>query len=271
MKRPFRKRKQTHTVEIQNDKIIFTLALDGVQEYLTYDPVLYEILKMERLKPFRNDGRLRVSVRENGTDFKFYIYDLARACYDGKIKTESFIKDLQSFYDYKNNEDMDVDHLDSNVHNNTKGNLAVMDSGLNRRKSAITAHFKPPFYLNSAYCNGEFRIQLINIADNEFIENLLKQAGINCKIEGTVPTGMHFRCATAEDYVDCLRYLAESRFSWCQSDATPKKHHTANKEVPCWASDINNSLHAQKVLALMDSSEFETYVQQSHDENMEIA
>lgn len=158
MKKTFRKLKQTHTVEIQNDKIIFTLALDGVQEHLTYDPVLYEILSMDRLKPFRNNGRLRISVHENGADFKFYIYDLARACYDGRVRTVSFIKDMQSFYDYKNDNDLDIDHLDNNVHNNTAGNIVLMDAAINRKKSAITARFRPPFYLNSVFCDGEFRV-----------------------------------------------------------------------------------------------------------------
>lgn len=270
MNRPFRKRKQTHTVEIQNDKIIFTLMLDGIQEYLTYDPVLYEILKMERLKPFRNEGRLRISVRESGVDFKFYIYDLARACYDSKVKAESFVKDMQEFYDYKSREDLDIDHLDKNVHNNTKGNIALMDSGLNRSKSAITAHFKPPFYLNSVYHNGEYRIQLMNIADNEYIEGLLRGIGFDCKIDGRVQTGMHFRCSSAEDYVDCLYYLAETHYSWCQPDTTPKQHHTANKETPCWTSGIRNSLHAQKILSLMDDSEFDVYVRRDN-KKMNIA
>lgn len=271
MKRPFRKLKQTHTVEIQNDKIVFILALDGIREYLTYDPVLYEILRMDRLKPFRNNGRLRISVHEDGVDFKFYIYDLARACYDGRVKVDSFIRDMQTFYDYKNDNDLDIDHLDNNVHNNTKGNIVLMENGLNRSKGAITAHFKPPFYLNSVYCAGEFRIQLTFEADKIFTEKLLRCWGIDRKIDKVVPAAMHFRCTTAEDYVNCLYFLAKNTYAWCLSGTTPKQHHTANKDVSCWASNINNSLHAQKILTLMDSSEFDTYVQQRHDENMEIA
>lgn len=269
MKQIFRKRKQTHTVEIQNDKIIFTLALDGIKEYLTYHPALYEILRMDRLKPFRNEGRLRISVRENGVDFKFYIYDLARACYDNKVRSESFIKDVQSFLDYKNTNDLDIDHLDNNVHNNTRGNIVLMDAGLNRRKSAITAHFKHPFYLNSVHCDGEFRVQLLNVANNEYIENLLKQLGIYCSIEGTVQAGMHFRCKDAEDYVNCLYYLAESRYSWCLPSTTPKQHHTANKEMQYWASDINNSLHAQEILMRMNCEEFDVFPCRKTDRELE--
>lgn len=245
MERPFKKLKQTHTVEIQNYKIIFTLALDGVREYLTYDPVLYEILKMERLKPFRNNGRLRISVHENGSDFKFYIYDLARACYDGRVRTGSFIKDMQAFYDYKNDNDLDIDHLDNNVHNNTSGNIVLMDAALNRKKSAITARFRPPFYLNSVYCNDEFRIQFLNLFGNEHIENIL--------------VGIHFSCVTADDYVECLYFLAESSYAWCLPGMTPKQHHTANKELECWASNIHHSLHAQKILTMMMREEFQKF------------
>lgn len=270
MKKTFRKLKQTHTVEIQNDKIIFTLALDGVQEHLTYDPVLYEILSMDRLKPFRNNGRLRISVHENGADFKFYIYDLARACYDGRVRTGSFIKDMQSFYDYKNDNDLDIDHLDNNVHNNTCGNIVLMDAALNRKKSAITARFRPPFYLNSVYCNDEFRIQFLNIPDNKYIENILRAVGLNMKAGGQLQLGIHFRCTTAEDYVECLYFLAESSYAWCLPGITPKQHHTANKDLECWASTINNSLHAQKILSKMMQEEFQLFPCRKED-GLEIA
>lgn len=259
MERPFKKLKQTHTVEVQNDRIIFTLALDGVREYLTYDPVLYEILKMERLKPFRNGGRLRISVHENGTDFKFYIYDLARACYDGWVKVDSFIKNMQAFYDYKNVNDLDIDHLDNNVHNNTRGNIVLMEAVLNRKKSAITARFRPPFYLNSVFCDNEFRIQLTFEADKIFTEDFLRRCGIDRKIDKVIPAAMHFRCTTSEDYVDCLYFLAESSYAWCMPGITPKQHHTANKEIPCWASDIQNSLRAQKILSMMCREEFQVF------------
>ena len=110
----------------------------------------------------------------------------------------------------------------------------------------------------------------MNIADNEYIEGLLRGIGFDCKIDGRVQTGMHFRCSSAEDYVDCLYYLAETHYSWCQPDTTPKQHHTANKETPCWTSGIRNSLHAQKILSLMDDSEFDVYVRRDN-KKMNIA
>lgn len=248
---------------------MFTLAADGVQEYFTYNPVLYEILKMERLKPFRNEGRLRISVKENGVDFKFYAYDLAIACYDGEVTPESFVDEVQALLDQKSIYDLDVDHLDNNVHNNTRGNIVLMDSGLNRKKAAVVTRFTYPFYLNSVYCDEEFRIQLICIAEIAYIENLLRQRGIVCKTEGVIQTGIHFRCNSAEDYVDCLYCLARSCYSWCHVKITPQKHNRTNKEIRYWASDIANSLHAQKILALMPQDEFDIYPYKRTDIDVE--
>ena len=45
----------TRKIEIVDGKIIYTLKLDGVQDYLTYNQTLYEILCLDRLRPFRDE------------------------------------------------------------------------------------------------------------------------------------------------------------------------------------------------------------------------
>ena len=178
---------------------------------------------------------------------------------------------MQSFYDYKNDNDLDIDHLDNNVHNNTSGNIVLMDAALNRKKSAITTRFRPPFYLNSVYYNDEFRIQFLNVPENEWVNSILKAFGLNVKIEGQLQLGIHFRCTTPEDYVECLYFLAESSYVWCLPGITPKQHHTANKELECWASTINNSLRAQKILSMMKREEFQLFSCRKSVDGLEIA
>lgn len=51
----------TRIIEICNDKIIYTLKLDGVKDYLTYNKTLLTILKMDKLKPFY--ARTRVIIQ----------------------------------------------------------------------------------------------------------------------------------------------------------------------------------------------------------------
>ena len=91
----------TRSISVVGDYIIYQLKIDGIADYLSYDETLYEILKLNKVLPFRDDGRLRFDVWKNNTRIKFYMYDLAFACYHGLIRVENFIEDLQAYYDNK--------------------------------------------------------------------------------------------------------------------------------------------------------------------------
>ncbi len=151
----------TRKITIKNGTITYKLKLDGVEDYLTYNPTLLSILKMDRLKPFRDEGRLRFKIRKNGTDINYYLYDLAFACYSGGVNCNSFIGDMQRYYANKSCQGLSIDHADNNIHNNTILNLSLMPKVENFRKSDIVAKVKQPIYLNSAYCNGQYRIQML--------------------------------------------------------------------------------------------------------------
>lgn len=247
----------TRLIEVCDDKIIYTLKLDGVKDYLSYNETLLEILKMDKLKPFRDCGRLRFKVRMNKSDINFYLYDLAFGCYSQMITVDDFINDLQTYYDEKAKYSLSVDHADNNIHNNTKLNLSLMEKSFNSAKGYIVAKVKEPVYLNSIYFNNRYRVQMLFMAEPNITNNIIKRFFKNLDNCSGGIVGLHFICDTAEEYVNCLKWLTEQRFEW----ARPLKDGTRwiKNNNRCWCLNINNSIHAQKVLSSMSENEFQPF------------
>lgn len=248
----------TRTIDVTNDYIIYTLKLDGVQDYLTMDETLLDILQKESFRPFRDNGRLRIKVRNNGADFNMYLYDLAVACYSGMVKPETFLEDMQAYFEYKSFNDLSIDHADNNIINNTCYNLSFMERQLNCKKGACVARVKEPIYLNSAYVNGKYRVQLMTLTTSEVFRRILDKFGLSDIIPSDGLAASHFLCENAEDYCDCLNMIVNSRFEWAEPLKDGNGHWIKNNN-PCWSSDISHSLHAQKMLAMMKESAFSPY------------
>lgn len=247
----------TRIIEVCNDKIIYTLKLDGVKDYLTYNETLLTILKMDKLKPFRDKGRLRFKVRENGADFNMYLYDLAFACYSGQVRSKSFISDMQKYYEQKAFNNLSIDHADNNVRNNTKYNLSLMDKTLNSTKGTIIARVKMPAYLNVSFCNDKYRVQLLWTVSADDINNSIGKL-FNDSITDTAGLcAMHFICESAESFVDCLQYIISLKYEW----ALPLKDggNWVKNNNPCWCENINHSMHAQEILSKMNEADFQVF------------
>ena len=241
----------TRSIRVVGDKIIYRLKIDGIDDYATYNDTLYKILKLNRVIPFRNNGRLQFDVWKNNSRVKFYMHDLAFACYRGLINVDSFIEDIQRYYDYKAKYNLSIDHADNNPHNNTLYNLSFMERGLNTAKGSIVAKVKEPVYLNSAYCNGKYRIQMLFVGEavDSFSDKFLNYTG------GRL--GMHFICDTPDNYVKCLKWLTETKFEWAEPLKDSKGWIRNNNE--CWCLNIDNSTHAQKMLSLLPESLFQAF------------
>lgn len=250
---------KTRSVSIEDGRIAFTVLRDGVKDYADYDDTLYKILTLNRLRPYRNNGRLKFNVRADGIDHTFYFYDLAIACYRGMINPDTYLEDMQRYYDYKSSNGFDIDHADSNIHNNTKLNISLMESGLNLSKHTAVARFKPPYYLNSTYCDGEYRVPLEFEVEQPYLQAELIRAGVNIAARSNGFAVMRFLCKDAESYVSCLRTMLNSTFGWCNPEQTPRQHSNENKEAPYWAGDPTNSFRAQKMLAVMDRNMFQAF------------
>lgn len=252
-------RNNTRSVYIEDGRIVFTVLRDGVKDYVDYDDTLYKILTLNKLRPYRHNGRLKFNVSASRIDHTFYLYDLAMACYRGMVKQDTFLEDLQRYYDYKSSNGLSIDHADSNIHNNTRLNISFMDRSLNAGKSAIAARFKPPYYLNSAYCGGEYRVQLEFEVSQSYIQEQLIQAGTSFAAQSNGIAVMRFVCTDADSYVACLKKLIDTAYGWCNPEQTPRQHNNKNKAVSYWAGDIANSFRAQRMLAAMDRNMFQPF------------
>lgn len=264
-------RNKTRFVNIEDGRIVFSVLRDGVKDYTDYDDTLYKILTMNQLRPFRHNGRLKFNVCADGLDHTFYLYDLAMACYRGIVKEDTFLEDLQRYYDYKSSNGLSIDHADNNIHNNTRLNISLMDKGLNGGKSTLAARFKPPYYLNSAYCDGEYRVQLEFEVEQPYLQEQLIRAGVSFAARSRGLAVMRFICKDADSYVACLKMLVDTTYGWCNSEQTPRQHSRENKELPYWAGSIANSLHAQKTLAVMDRNMFQPFPLQAEPSATEKA
>lgn len=249
--------KITKHIEHIGNLIIYTLSKDGVKDYLTHNETLYKILSMDKLKPFRDNGRLRFKVRENGVDVNFYLHDLAIACYANMItNTDIFLTELQKYFEYKTHNGYSVDHADSNIYNNTITNLSLMKRELNSSKSGICAQFLSPYYLNTAYDDEHYRVQAIFDISQEYIQEQFAKYTLNfSKLTGGRAM-MCFICETAEDFVACLKHLVNMRYEWCKPKETPKSYWQKNKTTNYWAVDCIRSITAQNKLLTMDKKDF---------------
>lgn len=260
--------KETRKIDVIGDKIRYTLAIDGGVDILDYTETIYNILNQGCVSPFRDEGRLRFSVRKDGVQSKWYLYDLVMADSMGMLHLESYIEDMQRYYDLKRDV-FEIDHADCNPHNNTRLNLSLMAGSLNRQKHKIAARFKPPYYLNSAYCGGEYRVQLICDVEHFYTVELMETVWNEIKKQGVTRLGfpsmmmpkasINFICKDAEDYVGCLKWLADISYSWCNPGQTPREYSKEHKELVYWAADIGKSIMMQNKLASLDRKAFQMW------------
>lgn len=258
----------TRKIEVTDNKIIYTLKLDGVQDYLTYNETLLKILCMDRLKPFRDGERLRIKVRRNGSDQNMYLYDLAIACYQGMVKVETFLEDMQRYFKLKRRMKLSVDHADNQVRNNTKFNLSLMRE--NQAKADIVARIVMPALLVPAYVDGVYRVHFErrSIDMSEMIGEcnmLLHKKGLplivgNPKIDVCVD----YQCNTSADFVACLKYIADASISYMGIPKVPALRNGPGKWVGakrnCWLDDIHTSMQAQEELCNRPIGEFNKFV-----------
>lgn len=227
------------------------------------------------ISPFRNNGRLQCDCwKDRCCDaVRFYLYDLAYACYVGMVHSDSLISDMQHYYDWKTSSGFTIDHADNNIHNNTVLNLSPMTQSLNSAKGVIVSRFKPPYYLNSVFFDGEYRVQIVTETDSQFLSTLADMIGDTLTTRGingsftfdttsNTKASMQFVCEDAESYVACLQSFLNTRYEWCNAIQTPREHSKENSLMKYWADNINCSLQAQKMLSLMERAQFQEYRKQ---------
>ena len=250
--------KQNFVVDEAGDYITLTMNKTGTVDYFTRNQTFLDILK--QCKPsLATDKQQRIRAvfylpNEERHDQKYFVYDIAYACYTGKVHADSFMEDMSNFIKWKNENRYTVDHADTNHRNNTVFNLSMMTRKLNASKSNLIAKFVDPFSIITAYCNGEYRIENLTVHIPD-VGNLVPHAVGNTIGESV----MKFICEDAKSYIACLRWLYDTRIQWCDSENTPRMNQQQNGCSSYWAGNIKNSLAAQKLLVQKDSSMFDVF------------
>lgn len=256
--------KQNFVVNEVGDYTTLTMNKTGTVDYFTKNQTFSDILK--QYKPsLEMDKQKRIRAvfylpEEERHDQKYFLYDIAYACYAGKVHVDSFLEDMSNFIKWKNENKYTVDHADSNHRNNTILNLSMMTRKLNSSKNDLIAKFVDPFSIITAYCNGEYRIAFHTRVNIKMLENLtIHIPGFGDIVPHTIgKSTMKLICEDADCYVACLRWLYDTRIQWC-SENTPRINQQQNSDFNYWAGDIENSLKSQKMLVQMDSSVFNVF------------
>lgn len=223
-----------------------------VIDYLSADETLFQILTQCGLSPFLDDGRIRFT--DSHDNDKYRIGDLAFACYNGHIKSiETWKADMQEFLDCKHREGTEVDHADSNPHNNTVLNLSLMDGDPNAVKSSKVARFKPPTTVVVAYVAGEYRVHV-------------EWSGLNVRLEyrgahiqGESKVCLNLLCSDDRELASCLDELSILETDWSNPAKIKGTWQHSEKMNPC--SNARVSISAQERIADMEREEFDTYTE----------
>lgn len=262
--------KQNFGIDETGDYITLTMNRTGTVDYFTKNQTFLDILK--HYKPsLEMDKQQRIRAvfylpNEERHDQKYFMYDIAYACYSGKVHVESFLDDMRDFIRWKNENRYTVDHADSNHRNNTILNLSMMSRKLNSSKNDLIAKFVDPFTIITAYSNGEYLIELRTRVNIETIEkltisvpNVLKVIPRSANNRSIGEGAVAFICEDANHYVACLRWLYDTRIRWCDSENTPRMNQQQNSKLNYWAGNVKNSLISQRMLIEKDSSMFNIF------------
>lgn len=239
-----------------------TIKRGGIY-FATYNEMLYDIMRQNRIViDSTNKGRLTLKVHTEAEYYRFYFYDLAFACYHGYITSvEDMIPQMKSFRDYKEKHNFEIDHIDTNVYNNTVLNLSLMDKALNSSKGAITNKFVGPYRLTAVFSEGTYRILLRIGSLARDIDPCQRSSGTTLLLrEGT---GMiRVVCSKAKDFVACLRFLANTRYDLAKEACTPMEYYRKHCAGQTLKIDIEASICAQEALLAFPPSDFEEWRRQ---------
>ena len=257
----------TRHIEVSNKKIIYTLKNDNVSDYMTYNQTLYDVLSLDRLKPFRDEGRLRLRVYCGGRDEDIYLYDLAIACYLGCVNVDTFLDDIRRFKAWKRKHGYTVDHADGNLQNNTALNLSLMPGAQNRIKSDLASRVERPSLLVSCYDGSEYRIRAeFKLSDSSALVGLINTQRRVIVNEPAAWAVLNFACATPEDYVACLRKVVTTRLiaeGTTLVEPMQGINGWSNTGRGSFLDDAVISIRAQELLSGLPVNQFNRFVSQS--------
>lgn len=247
-------------------------SVDLGTDYFTYNAELYKILRSTKVGVDSDRrckrARFRIWNSKDGKQRMIYASHLAYGCYHGFIKYATLASDIEKFRAYMRDNNLVVDHIDDNYHNNTEHNLSVMLSEDNNRKKDIISKIKEPSACIVSYVDDTYRVRLFlrtNIKHflQEYDTSPERRAAILAKtVEGGHPNlgwfEEHYICYNFNELLACLRREVLKH----REHTLPLKEgkrgsklwiNTPSNEY--WGDDIKYALELQSELAAADWSD----------------
>lgn len=151
--------------ESNNSLLISSNTKDYIDE-LEPVPLLADIMNIKNFVMYwNNTGRLMCHIKGR---FGFPVADLAYLAYYDNLTMDNFIDKLLELKQYKRDNGLSIEHLDSNYHNHRKYNIALVDEGMNRKKCDRILHIKEPYFFTAVMSDGKYKI-VLGRADEDLI------------------------------------------------------------------------------------------------------
>ena len=249
----FSKRKKWALTPIDNGRFLYADHREKKFSTLSGDSVLYDILSKCKPSVYFVAGRILISFGtfRSKNRVRTGLSVLCAGCYYGHITSiETWREELIEFKHWLKDNNLQVDHADSNKLNNTKPNLSIMPKRINEvEKRRKTAMFRGPVRFISGYYKGEYRVQ--------FAYCTVKHIG-GCGVT------INLLCKNAAEYAQCIEELLTMDTGY-YPPLRIGKNYLFNKSYPCWALQNGgmNSIYGQSVLASMPRTMFAPYIQGS--------
>lgn len=217
----------------------------GVTEYLSNAPGMLELIGKPNNMSFfvnksgRTQARIYHPVCEDGREP--YLSMVAYACYYMGVNERNFAHRLPEIRKAFRDTHKEIDHLNSDIHNNCAWNLSVMPSGCNSSKRDYAGRIKPPYFLFMAAADsGEYRIRF----GYQNFTGMGQEFHIICPDESILRRFL--RVVMDIDKAPCLL----RRFQ------TPKQIWGLDKKAPYAASNFERTAREAERLLSMDESKF---------------
>lgn len=154
------------TMDKASNSLLVSSNTKGYIDEFESIPLLAEIMNTPNTVLYWNEcGRLMCHIKGR---FGFTVADLAYLAYYDNLTMENYIEKLAELKQYKKDNRLNMEHLDSNFHNHRKYNIALVAEGLNSQKCDKILHIKEPYFFTVVTSGRKYKI-VVGRADNDLM------------------------------------------------------------------------------------------------------
>lgn len=167
---------QSIKINISQNRKDFSLLLKTANKeiFFSYNNFLLNLLSTPNISsPFLNKAKPpRPQIRMNELDNCFpYLSVIAYYCYREQITRNNYLKKIPEIMNYNRTNNLTVEHLNGNIYDNRKYNLALVEGKLNLSKHNLADFITAPYFFNAVMgIDNKYRIVL---GKAEKVEDLL--------------------------------------------------------------------------------------------------